>query len=87
MRGVLTWDKPTARRKLPAILDMRRIVDRCDSGGGRQGADARNREETMADRIRLTHGFQLPIVIREPLLQREPFFREFLAGQNSLGWP
>jgi hypothetical protein len=60
--GVLTWDKPQPRRKRPAMLDMRRIVDRGDEGGGREGADAQNREETWADRMRLTHGFQLPMV-------------------------
>jgi hypothetical protein len=28
--GVLTWDNPQPRRKLPAILETRRIIDRGD---------------------------------------------------------
>ena len=66
---MLAWDKPQPRGKLPAVLKVRRIGDRGHQGGRGEGANARNREETLADRMRLTNGVQRLVVISQPLLQ------------------
>jgi hypothetical protein len=60
--GGLTRHKPEPGRELPAVLEVRRITDRRDESRRGSWANAWNRQEALADRMRLTDGFQLLIV-------------------------
>jgi hypothetical protein len=59
--------EPCGRRL--SIVEVRRITDRRDQGRRGSRAQARNRQETWADRIGLTDRLQLLVIIRETRLQ------------------